>query len=192
MNPPSLAPRATATRPRTLPCSPRRLSWLAELPWPCAPPPAPILPSKLAPSSTSPSALAYKGQSPASRAPRKLEPPPPLPDAAGAPWSHHPGPFLPKSNPPRAWPLPTEAPRSDFALPASPEKHRRRPVPPLSAPRRGEPSSDHLRSSHDHPRVALEPHSIFPHFPLAAGQPPLREPPHKPCSVLSFPPGTPS
>jgi hypothetical protein len=121
-----------------------------------------------------------KGRAPPlARAQQGRRPSPPLPDAAGSPWSHHPGSFLPKSNPPRAWPLPTEAPRSDFTLPASPEKRSHHPVPPSSAPRRGEPRSDHLRSSHDHPRVALEPLSIFPHFPLAAGQPHRREPPRQ-------------
>ena len=128
---------------------------------------------KPAPSDTHAPIKAQAGPLRETRAPQ-----PPLPwllssAHRGAPFSGH---SLPKSNPPRAWPLPTEAPRSDFARPAPPEHRHRSSDPPPPAPHRGPASSDPLPMSHGHPKVALE--------PLASGDSPRRETPRPFPAVL--------
>ena len=79
---------------------------------------------------------------------------------------------------------PPEALRPILSLIPSPEHGRRRADPPPAAPLRGPASSDPLPTSHGHPKVALEPLSIFPHFPLAAGDSPRRKSQRRRPSVL--------
>ena len=105
----------------------------------------------------------------------------------GAPYSGHP---RPESTPEMEPHHPPEALRCILSLIPSPEHERRRAEPPPSTPLRGAAAADHLRSTQDHRKVAREPLSLSPHFPLAAGHPLAGKRRSRSLLCSEVPPGT--
>ena len=80
-----------------------------------------------------------------------------------------------------------DAPKPNRPFPTSPEPAGAELPwpPPLYVA--GDPPPGRPRPIRDHPKVRPDPLSLFPLFPLAAGDSPRREPPHKLSPVLRFP-----